>query len=276
MNIPSGKSSSAIPNQDSPDNAASNQNSGEKMSLFYLLQHYSKENKAIYKEQKNNKKKNASTPSAPPKKQTKTPSNDFGFVMPGQDNGSVQPTAPESNIPKQPNFAASPIPSKQPQAYNSGASVGGNVGNRDFGSPASGGVVMPQSSSDGMPLSFGETVVLGDGGMDNTVVLDSIQEIKMNSYLLRLKNNERIPINKGFFRIGKEKSYVDYCIGDNNAISRSHANIIKKGDDFYIVDTNSTNHTYVDNIMIKSNIEVILKHGAKIRLGNEEFEFYLY
>lgn len=38
-----------------------------------------------------------------------------------------------------------------------------------------------------------------------------------------MKNNEKIKLVKPVFRIGKEKSYVDYFIGDNTTVSRSHA-----------------------------------------------------
>ncbi|MFR1949967.1 MAG: FHA domain-containing protein [Roseburia hominis] len=40
------------------------------------------------------------------------------------------------------------------------------------------------------------------------------------------------------------------------------------------MDTNSTNHTYVNGVMIRSNEEVVLSEGDKIRLANEEFVFH--
>ncbi len=77
------------------------------------------------------------------------------------------------------------------------------------------------------------------------------------------------------FRIGKEKSYVDYFIGDNSAISRSHANILTKEDKYYIIDTNSTNHTFIEGQMIPPNKEIQLASGQMIKLANEEFEFHI-
>ena len=75
--------------------------------------------------------------------------------------------------------------------------------------------------------------------------------------------------------MGKEKSYVDYFISDNTAISRSHANVISRDGEYFVVDTNSTNHTYVNGMMIQSNVETKIDDGARIRLANEEFEFKL-
>lgn len=126
--------------------------------------------------------------------------------------------------------------------------------------------------------NFGETVVLNGGMSADTVVLNAgMLENKIASpYLVRSKNNERIPINKPAFRIGKEKSYVDYFIGDNSAISRSHANIVTRDGRYYVVDTNSTNHTYLDGSILKSNSEYEIVHGSKLRFANEDFEFLLF
>ena len=95
-------------------------------------------------------------------------------------------------------------------------------------------------------------------------------------FIIRVRNNERIPINKPVFRIGKEKSFVDYFVGDNSFISRSHANIIQKDNRYFIVDNNSRNHTYVNGEFITSNTEVELHSGDTFKLANEEFEFKIF
>ena len=97
-----------------------------------------------------------------------------------------------------------------------------------------------------------------------------------NPRLMRQKTHEVIAIDKPVFRIGKEKSYVDYYIGDNSAISRSHSVIISKDNKYFIVDTNSTNHTYINGTIIPSNVETQIYHQTIIRLANEDFEFLLY
>lgn len=99
--------------------------------------------------------------------------------------------------------------------------------------------------------------------------------ILLNPHLVRVKNNEIIPISKQTFRIGKERAYVDYCVADNNAVSRAHAIISNRDGVFYIEDTNSKNHTYVNDVMIQPGTGVQLNHGDKLRLANEDFEFKL-
>ena len=127
----------------------------------------------------------------------------------------------------------------------------------------------------GLPAGgMGETTVLGNASMGETVVLSGLnQEGKPNPRLTRVRSKERIVIDKPVFRIGKERSYVDYFIGDNPAISRSHANIIIQQDGYYLEDMNSTNHTYVNDNIVIGGSAVKLEQGARIRLGNEEFVF---
>ena len=91
--------------------------------------------------------------------------------------------------------------------------------------------------------------------------------------LLRKKTNETVYISKSAYRIGKEKSNVDYCISNNSAISRLHAIIYCKEGRYYIVDTLSTNHTFVNGKIITSNQNYELLNGDIITLANEDFEF---
>lgn len=124
--------------------------------------------------------------------------------------------------------------------------------------------------------NFGETTVLGmsSGGVGETTVLGLENvHVEVRPYLIRKSNQEKRYIDKEIFRIGKENSYVDFFIGDNTAISRSHANIIMKDGKYYVVDMNSKNHTYIDGRMIQPNVEEEIQPGSMIRLADEEFEF---
>lgn len=91
--------------------------------------------------------------------------------------------------------------------------------------------------------------------------------------LYRVLTNEEIRINKPVFRIGKEKSYVDYFVTNNIAVSRSHADVITRAGKHYIIDLNSKNHTYINGREIPAQIETEILNGDKLTLGNEEFIF---
>ena len=98
---------------------------------------------------------------------------------------------------------------------------------------------------------------------------------KKNPFLYRIKTREKIEVKGELFRIGREKTFVNYCISNNDAVSSSHAYIAFKNNKYYLVDTNSTNHTYLNynNTPIPSNVETELSDGDKILFADEEFEF---
>lgn len=92
--------------------------------------------------------------------------------------------------------------------------------------------------------------------------------------LFRISIEESICINKPVFRLGKERSYSDYFVSNNNAVSRSHADIVTRNGCHYIIDLNSKNKTYINNQAIPVQVEIELHDGDTVRLGNEEFIFY--
>ncbi len=221
------------------------------MSMLYLLQHYSKENAAAYKAQKQ-ARKNAAKTAPTMAEQGMSPAVQAGpraEAFSASWNGQQA----EASLPSQnrhaPRLGQEAASQEEPQH-----------GRQGF-----------QETSGGE--NFGDTVLVGEALYgENTVVVTQVQEA-FRPYLLRCSSQEKIMLEKPVFRIGKERSYVDYCIAGNATVSRSHADIIQKDGQFYIVDNNSTNHTYVDGEMIPSNSQVPLVHGTKIRISNEEFEF---
>lgn len=275
--------------------------SEKQMSMFGLLTHYSKENKQIYERQKAQRKaqKEAEKNGAAMPGQNMKASN-TSFAIPGQPpQQRPQPAQaqPQNAMPQQPQqqfvqpqrqFTQSNQPQRQfaqpqpmPQAQQKPVQQvqPQPVQNQNTNTGMTGNPSVPPQILENMTKAgnFGETTVLGVGSeAGETTVLGASQAQIIKPYLLRIKNNERIELNKPVFRIGKERSYVDYFVSDNTAVSRSHANIINKDNEFYIVDTNSTNHTYVNGSMIQSNVETKIEHGTKIRLANEDFEFFMY
>lgn len=95
----------------------------------------------------------------------------------------------------------------------------------------------------------------------------------IRGYFYRKSSKEKIEIDRPLFRIGKSREHAEYCISDNPSISRLHAAVIRQGDIFSIEDTNSLNHTYVNQQMLREGQRVKLENGTAIRLSNEEFIF---
>lgn len=94
-------------------------------------------------------------------------------------------------------------------------------------------------------------------------------------HLVRVKSGEEINITKPEFNIGKDPNKCDYAVTDNKAVSRTHCTIIQRDGVNFIRDNGSTNHTYINEVEIAPNNDVLLKHNTKIHLGDEEFLFKL-
>lgn len=99
---------------------------------------------------------------------------------------------------------------------------------------------------------------------------------EIEPYLIRLSNNQEIKIDKDSFYIGKDEENVDYCISDNLAIDDKHAYIIRHGKEYFVVDNNSKNHTYLNRVLIGTDEEIFIPHGAQLRFADEDFEFRMH
>lgn len=93
--------------------------------------------------------------------------------------------------------------------------------------------------------------------------------------LIRQKNQERIPIMKAEFVIGKGKQGCDYRVDDNSAISRQHAQIAEKDGKYYLADLNSSNKTFLNDFELKPQQYYEIESGSIIMLANEKFEFVI-
>ncbi len=120
---------------------------------------------------------------------------------------------------------------------------------------------------------IGETTVLGYG--ETTVLSPDMFSTVAYPYLIREKYNENIVVNNSPFKIGKDPTTCNYCVFDNNAVSRSHAHLLNRGNRYFVVDLGSTNRTFVDGRPIPSNTEVEIYNGTKLRFANEDFVFYI-
>lgn len=128
------------------------------------------------------------------------------------------------------------------------------------------GTVILNGTDEGTVLldeSGGTVVLMGNNPYDEAIA----------PKLIRQKTGDIVKVDKPVFRIGKEEGAVDYLIPDNSTISRTHADIITRDGHYYLYDNNSTNRSYVNNIIVQplKNIEIF--DGTVIRLSDEEFEF---
>lgn len=109
-----------------------------------------------------------------------------------------------------------------------------------------------------------ETVLLGDP--ENVIS-------KVRFYLKREQTGETVEITASPFLVGTESGSVTYCISDNAAVSRKHAEFVLRDGYCTITDQKSTNKTYVNNIALTPYIAQKLSDGDQIRMANETFIF---
>lgn len=159
---------------------------------------------------------------------------------------------------------------KKKQPEPAAPAFAGDTPNYD---PSKGGAavspMMDPSPQTGVLNSGSEGTTVLNAGTNETTVLNNA------SYgtLTRKKNFETITINRPSFAIGREQNKVDYCIKDNGAVGRRHAEIVSHGGATYIVDRNSTNGTFVNNVRVSAGVETKLNSGDTISLADEEFTY---
>ena len=117
------------------------------------------------------------------------------------------------------------------------------------------------------------TSLLTEDDDDATALL--VEQVQNYPYLIRLSTFDRTDVNKPVFRIGKERSYVDYFVQNNSAVSRLHADIITRDGHFFVKDNNSTNHTFINGQELTPETENEIFDGDELTLANEVFEFHL-
>ena len=116
------------------------------------------------------------------------------------------------------------------------------------------------------------TMVLGDTA--ETTLWGGEETARPARILLtREKTGQQVVIDKPEFRIGSDQRFCDLLISDNTFVSRRHADIIQRGERYFVVDNRSTNRTFVDGKVIPAEKEVEIFSGSSLRLANEDFTF---
>lgn len=138
------------------------------------------------------------------------------------------------------------------------------------------GLLGDDDEATGLLINSGDeeeaTGLLSGGDEATGLLVDNNTNVRFPT-LFRVLTGETISVNKPVFRIGKERSYVDYFVTNNIAVSRSHADIITRGNKYFVKDLNSKNRTYINNQELPIHMEVEIHDGDRLKLGNEEFIF---
>lgn len=86
-------------------------------------------------------------------------------------------------------------------------------------------------------------------------------------------NGQAISINPSGMIIGSDPTSVDYAITTSTSVSRNHARITCVNNAYYVTDTNSTNGTSVNGVVITPMQSVPLNKGDVVKFADVEFRF---
>ena len=281
----------AVPAKKASKGKKNSGSSEDDISLFYLMQHYSKENKEKYKAAKERKKSGNTATEAPvAKKQASVikPMAASAVQQPPVSNpyqaAPAQPQAPVMNNP----YQTAPAQPQAPAMANPYQTAPAQPQAPAMNSPYQTALAQPQApvmnnpypapqmpAMGGMQDDYDQTTLIKNTGNTDdagTTVLNAATKVERHPYLYQVKNGRKIYLDKKTNRIGKNREVVDICIDGNPAISRCHAIFYRVDDACYIEDLNSTNGTFVDDQQITSNCKTMVRVGSRVKLGDEEFE----
>ena len=83
-----------------------------------------------------------------------------------------------------------------------------------------------------------------------------------------LKGKEYPLLKKEEYIIGRDQTSDIFL--DEKVVSRKHAKIMRKVNEYVICDLNSVNGVYVNNLKLD---KVVLQHGDTIQIGSSIFQF---
>lgn len=128
------------------------------------------------------------------------------------------------------------------------------------------------------PADPGTALLSTDEELDGTSLLTEGEASIVHTtsvFLHRMSSDEEILIDKPVFRLGKDPGSVDYCIADNNAVSRKHTEIVTRGPRYFVIDLGSKNQTFINEQAIQPLCEIEILDQDRLKLANEEFVFCL-
>lgn len=130
---------------------------------------------------------------------------------------------------------------------------------------------LAQKLTDGM-LSLEEIAdALGGAAAVSGGVKESRTGKKCSLIAINAPINQIITVTKDEYFIGKHPDKVDGVISFNRMISRQHCKIIYHEGAYYIIDLNSSNHTYVNKKQLAPHSPCKLENGYVVRLADSDF-----
>jgi len=136
-------------------------------------------------------------------------------------------------------------------------------------------VAAPMQAPAAPKAEAGRTVLLSgseNGGTAKTMVMGSGTTGAGELYLVQKDTNQYIHVTHTNFHIGRAENIVDYTVQTrNHYLGNDHAYILLDGGNYYIVDNNTQNHTYLNERRLEPSKPTLFHAGDTIRMADVVF-----
>ena len=98
-------------------------------------------------------------------------------------------------------------------------------------------------------------------------------KIKARAYLKELKGETVIELDKKSILVGRMEGFVDTVL-KSSAVGKIHAELLSEEGDYFIVDCNSRNGTFINDKRLVPNSRIKILNNDMVRFANKEFKFF--
>ncbi len=98
-------------------------------------------------------------------------------------------------------------------------------------------------------------------------------KIKARAYLKELEGETVIELDKKSILVGRMEGFVDTAL-KSSAVGKIHAELLSEEGDYFIVDCNSRNGTFINDKRIVPNSRIKVQNNDMVRFANKEFKFF--
>ncbi len=98
-------------------------------------------------------------------------------------------------------------------------------------------------------------------------------KVKAKAYLKEVDGETVIELDKKSILVGRMEGFVDTVL-KSSAVGKIHAELLSEKGDYFIVDCNSRNGTFINNIRLVPNSRIKVQNNDMVRFANKEFKFF--
>lgn len=109
-------------------------------------------------------------------------------------------------------------------------------------------------------------------GQDTVLLSDHSSEHRIRKLRALETGEGDIPLSYYPFIIGKQENMVDYFL-QKESVSRLHLRIDRIGEEYRIMDLNSTNGTMVQGRLLENNESAVLRLGDEVKIAQYRYHF---